>query len=73
MTKQHLTEGGTVYVQGHQFTIRNLRTYTDSDGEEVARFEGECTSDDRNNDIRGTCYNRGTYGGNHLRYTWDIA
>lgn len=62
---QHLSEGATVYVQGYEFTVKNLRIV---DG--VARFTGVCTDNPRNDSIRKTSYNGGTYGGNSRVYSW---
>lgn len=67
MTKiQPLFEGATVWVQGYEFTVRNLRIVNG-----VARFTGVCTNNPRNDSIRHTSYNGGTYGGNHLIYSWE--
>ncbi len=67
---QHVTEGGTVLINGYKFTTTNLRIHQINDKPTV-RFTGKCTRDACNDAIRGMIYNGGTYGGNNLVYTWD--
>lgn len=62
---QELFEGATVWIQGYEFTVRNLRIING-----VARFEGVCTANPRNDSIRNTSYNGGNYGGNKRVYSW---
>lgn len=71
MDKQKLNEGAIVYVQGFEMTVTNLRVIYHGDTP-VARFNGVCTDSDRNKSIKGTAYDGGTYGGNHLAYDFDV-
>lgn len=62
---QHLSENGTVWIQGYEFKIKNLKIVNG-----VARFTGICTDNPVNDSIRKTGYNGGTYGGNSKVYSW---
>lgn len=66
---QHVTEGAIVNVSGHEMRASNVREVI-KDGCPCVEFTGTCTVSPRNDDIRGTGYDGGTYGGNHLVYTW---
>lgn len=68
---QHVTEGAIVYVGGFEFEARNVRT-EEIEGTTRVLFNGHCTDSPRNDSIRGGIFDGGTYGGNHLRYTWDV-
>lgn len=70
MNKQRVFEGATVYIQGTEMTVTNLRFMT-INGNVCARFEGVCTDSTRNDHIRNTGYNGATYGGNHHVYDFD--
>ena len=69
MTNQHVTENGLVMVHSHEMIATNLRQVT-KDGSICIVFTGTCTDSQRNDGIRHTGYNGGTYGGNGLVYTW---
>jgi len=63
-----LKNGDKIFLQGYLFEVTNIRladTYN-IDNPKVVRFEGRCTSDERNDSIRNTGYNGGTYGA----YPW---
>lgn len=69
MTTQHLINGSTVYVQGHEMIVSDLRI-VEIQGQLRASFKGTCTNDKGNDSIRHTMYNGGTYGGNKFVYSW---
>jgi hypothetical protein len=71
MEIQHLVEKGTVWNCGYEFIVTNLRI-VQINGKPTARFEGICTDNPVNDDIKNTGYNGGTYGGNNLAYTWEV-
>lgn len=85
MKAQHLANGGTVWVEGYEFVVTNLRIVEanfsrvsyglnipemQGPGVPVAEFTGVLTSNPCNNPIRGTMYDGATYGGNSRVYTW---
>ena len=63
-----LRNGSKIYIQGYLFKVTNLRRTKTPKGT-VIRFKGVCTADERNDSIRGTMYNGGTYGA----YDWVRA
>lgn len=72
---QHLEEGKTVMVEGYEMIVTNLRIVEDVyspqlPGKPIARFQGVFTDRPSNDELRNTSFNGGTYGGNHLVYTW---
>lgn len=67
---QLLRNNGLVYVQGYEFLISNLRI-CNVNGVPAARFTGTCTANPRNDSIRNTGYNGGTYGGSRMVYDWQ--
>lgn len=59
------TEGQIVNVEGFEMIATNVRVIDNPNtpgGGKVCRFTGTCTSDARNNSIRYTGFNGGTYG-----------
>jgi hypothetical protein len=57
--------GDVVRLHGYEFTVTNVRQYSQPvHGESfaVCRFEGVCTANRVNDTIRRTSYNGGTYG-----------
>ena len=68
---QTVRNGRLVYIQGYEFIVSNCRVHQ-VEGKPVLRFTGTCTPDKRNDDIRNTGYNGGTYGGNEQAYKFDI-
>ena len=71
---QLVSEGLIVYIQGHEFIVSNVRVYQENGvamNLPFVRFTGTCTDSPRNDSIRNTCYNGGTYGGNKFAgYAW---
>ena len=65
ITYGELKNGDKIYLQGKLFEVHNIRLVNGYNGK-VIRFNGYCTPDNRNNDIRKSMYNGGTYGA----YTW---
>ena len=70
---QRVHEGATVMVQGFEFTATEVRWFDETDrfsgaakGRRCVRFNGVCTDSSRNDSIRRTGFNGGTYGGNEL-------
>lgn len=64
-TGYELKNGDVVYVQGFLMTVKNVRLEkfdSSRTSPDVIRFEGVCTDDKRNDSIRRTSYNGGTYG-----------
>lgn len=58
-----LTEGQIVFNQGYEFIATNVRYYDEGEeGYENMHYVGVCTDDARNESIRHTGYNGGTYG-----------
>lgn len=70
MANQKVVEGGIVNVQGYEMIARNVHLENLESGLRVA-FKGECTDSPRNDDIRHTPFNGGSYAGNSLVYDWD--
>ena len=76
MGTQHLFNGGTVWVEGFEFVVTNLRIVESSfppimgPGVPVAQFVGVLTDNPCNDSIRGTMHDGATYGGNFRLYTW---
>lgn len=68
--RQKVKEGGVVYVAGKEMIASNIRQVTKG-GVECIEFKGTCTDSPRNDDIRGTGYDGGTYGGCCMDYEWD--
>lgn len=63
---QKIENGKTVMIEGYEFAISNMQQIDDR-----ILFTGTCTDSPRNDSIRNTSYNGGTYGGNKLKYRWD--
>jgi hypothetical protein len=68
---QRVTEGAIVMVQGFEFVATNVQWSDETDqhdgtptGRRRVLFTGTCTDNPRNDSIRATAYNGGTYGGN---------
>lgn len=72
----HIYEGAAITLHGYEMVVKNLTQAYGHNGSEYLwfiRFEGHCTSNTCNDDIRDTEYDGGVYGGNHLAgYRWDI-
>ena len=64
--KQIVSNGLVVYIRGFEFRVSAVRVVKAHDESDVVRFTGTCTDDSRNDSIRHTAYNGGTYGGNRL-------
>lgn len=62
VTHGELKDGDIIYNTGHEFVVTNLRKIPREDGKVTIRYNGVCTADDRNDSIRKTSYNGGTYG-----------
>lgn len=70
MRKQLVSEGLIVYIQGYEFLVSNVREVI-KQGEKCVEFTATCTENERNDSIRNTGYNGGTYGGNRFsNYAW---
>jgi hypothetical protein len=62
-----LTEGQIVYNYGKEFIARNVKSEgLNKLGEEYFTYDGECTKDSRNDDIRST-------DNNGARYSWRAS
>ncbi len=57
-----LTEGQIVCNQGFEFVATDVRYFDEGDGYEHMRYTGVCTDDPRNDSLRHTGYNGGSYG-----------
>lgn len=55
-------EGDIIFVQGFSFKASNIKfKCINSFGDDVFNFTGTCTDDKRNDPIKNTGYNGGTY------------
>lgn len=66
---QTIEEGAVVLVEGYEMIATNV-TQVIKGEQECIRFKGTCTDNPRNDHIRHTGYNGGTYGGNRHCYNW---
>lgn len=70
VTGYEMKNGMKVYNHGYIFEVSNVNIQKAHDGKEIVRFTGTLTDDERNDNLRHTCYNGGTYGQNaDLTYT----
>ena len=64
MPVEDLVDGLNVYVEGYEMVVTNFHEAgkKKDTGEAIYRFNGVCTTSDRNNNIRNTSFNGGVYG-----------
>lgn len=62
ITFGELKNGDIIYNQGYEFIATDVRRVLLTTGGDAIRYKGVCTDSDRNNSIRDTGYNGGTYG-----------
>ena len=67
---QHIEEGAIVYIASYEFVVRAPYIERGTGVPDRVLFWGECTDDPHNDPIRGTMFDGGLYGGNHLIYSW---
>jgi hypothetical protein len=58
ITHGELKDGMVIYNHGHQFTVKNVSEPLPG----IIRYTGICTASRRNDSIRHSAYNGGTYG-----------
>jgi hypothetical protein len=78
-TRQHVVEGGLVFIQGYEFRVSDLTVHQDDRLGRQAdrpfiRFIGDLTDNPRNESLQAFGqYRHGVYGGNDLVYTWGTG